>query len=562
MKEARVHLAPQGNTRVIVPALNSVWKGRKAIRVTDEEVYARGIGDGLDPAVVSNEITSRDARKQAELANLRSCVRPVLKALAVEQSQVHRDLEAARNRPPHLAVSPLLKSLVYGASFVGTAVIDVSLLMPSMGSYGPGEATRLKASMAAVVLPALALEFAIHRRPRPESILHLPITRWIVGGMALAVPVAITAYRNTLWPVEATQHGGILELAMEATRAPATIVLLLLSTTLTVCGALLLERCKHSYERHRAESEVDRLQRLADGIEKDIAVLSEEEGGFKERIEADSEVDHYDYLRGVFKAHTEEPAKSWLPSFLRRISLPSVAGIIALALALFFLTGCGLVPGKPSEGIAILDDESLSLVTLTPEQRLGAVMTALSRVSCSTVTVIPVNATVRDPYEVTLPCEDRDGYGDEYRQAYKRTEEELRSRFLLWAKDSNASDYGGALHLASRFLAHFETKRLIIIGDLKQSGGNGEFRVVKGVPSLGDAKFPGAKVYLGFIESRGTGRASSSFRAAWTKAFQSAGVLDGDITSTPFGLEELRLWCETNIGPVNPAYERFEAARR
>jgi len=554
---------PQQFKRALVPARRPEPPELDAIHPADEEEQVRGIDDGLEPAVVDQEETVNHALTNRQLADFDAIVSIERAELETTGKHLNAQMEKEESADPHLDASPLLRGSFWTTLCFLLLMGEIWIVKAVTGAFAPGEFGRLLVALCFVVGTGAAMKIAISPYHPTESVLARPPTRWALAALAASCGGALVWFREVHYAVEVAEQSGMLARIMAAAVSPATLTIGTFTALLIVLSAFAMERAKFYFRLHCANRRANKLQRRIDANEKRLAVLKERDRCGRKQIEAGSEVRHAVYRRGVLKARAEKPKQSLWTSVLQALRRPALMALCALGLVLVaLLSSCGLVPERPTQGVAILLDESSSIAQLTPEQRLRVVMTALSRVSCATVKVIPVNATIREPYEVTLPCEDRDGYGDEFKAAYKRAEEELRSRFLQWAKDSNGSDYGGALDLASRFLAHFETKQLIIIGDLKQSGGNGEFRVVKGVPSLGDAKFFGAKVYVGFIESRGTGRAATPFRAAWTKAFQAAGVLESDITNTPFGLEELKLWCDTNIGSVNPAYEKYEASRK
>jgi len=543
-----------------IPARNS--SGRSSLIKTIEETAGanlpfleRGISDSFNPAVVIHEEVARAARIKGLLAELQARVAPIRVAIEIERSHVIREIEKYRDRIGHSS-SPLLRSGLCWTTFGGLVLFEVVLAKPVMGLYGYGDAARTIAATGAVMTPAFLFDAAISRRHLPNTFFDLAVTRRVCGGAAIAVPLAVAAYRSFHLPVEAELHGGPLVRALEVAWIPATILIMLLAPVLTVTGAHFIEKGKQYYDEFKA----GRLQRQADRMEVELAKLTEEETSEKARIEADGELQHAEYLRGVMKARAEETTENVALSFLRSLNWPTIVGGLALVVILALFISCTPMPANRT----VFNVDRSGSTDRSIDNHMKGVWEVASRSSCTVLTVIPVNATVRDPFEVSFPCEDADGYGTEYRKVYEKIARELPLRMAQWAQDSNSngSDYGGAFELSHRVLAHGKEKRMIVIGDLRQSGGNGEFKTIKGTPSLAGMNFNKTKLFLGFIESRGVGRSSSAYRSNWEKAFQNAGASPQDITSTPFGLEGLRDWCETNIGLVNPAYERFEAVRR
>jgi hypothetical protein len=119
---------------------------------------------------------------------------------------------------------------------------------------------------------------------------------------------------------------------MAAAVAPATATVAAFTALLTIMSAFAMERARRYFLQWRHTRKMQNLQKEADRIDRDLAVLAEEERCAKAQIEANCEKRGHVYMLEVARGRADgsERGKFW--SFFQSLNWPTILGGLALVL--------------------------------------------------------------------------------------------------------------------------------------------------------------------------------------------------------------------------------------
>ncbi len=238
-----------------------------------------------------------------------------------------------------------------------------------------------------------------------------------------------------------------------------------------------------------------------------------------------------------------------------QLKLPFPAAGLFLLLLLPLQHGC-MSPTQESGRVIVILDVTRSVLTTDADFVVAASVVLAHLPSCWEMSVLPVNGNRGQGLSMRLPCE-VEAFGDNFEAEYREFRARLPDELAKWRKHDRRSDYISAMTLAGELLDGASPGGLVVLGDLVQDVGDKPTTPV--VPSLGDLRLSGVKVYLGFLESIELAKVSpqkqKSLLDGWKASMMDAGA--DEVVSRQFGLHGLEDWCQNVLGPATETYAAF-----